>query len=138
MRDLTKQQLLVLSALENHDGVSQTALVEMTGIDRSTLAEMVRRMLEKGLISRERTEQDQRANAVAITPAGRKALRFGRTAAERAEKRLLDALPASERARFLKALAMIAAAGEAAEEAGPVRARRKPAKRGRSQPAVKR
>ena len=46
-RDLTKQQFIVLCALEDHEGASQTALVEMTGIDRSTLAEMVRRMLEK-------------------------------------------------------------------------------------------
>jgi len=49
----------------------------MTGIDRSTLAEMVRRMLERGLLSRERTEKDARANAVAITGSGRKALRAG-------------------------------------------------------------
>ena len=72
-RELTKQQFTVLAALEHNDGVSQTALVEITGIDRSTLAEMVRRMLEKGLLSRERTEEDQRANAVAITASGRKA-----------------------------------------------------------------
>ena len=86
-RDLTKQQFTVLCALEHHEGASQTALVEMTGIDRSTLAEMVRRMLEKGLITRERTEEDQRANAVAIT-AGRTqgACARARTAVDRAEK----------------------------------------------------
>ena len=111
-RDLTKQQYIVLAALEHHDGVSQTALVEATGIDRSTLAEMVRRMLDRGLVSRERTEEDQRANAVAITPSGRRALRTGRLAAERAERALLDPLPASERTRFVKLLAMIAAAAE--------------------------
>ena len=99
-RDLTKQQFTVLCALEHHEGASQTALVEMTGIDRSTLAEMVRRMLEKGLITRERTEEDQRANAVAITPAGRKALRTARSAADRAEKALLEALPAGRAHAF--------------------------------------
>ena len=76
-KELTKQQFTLLCALEQNDGASQTALVEITGIDRSTLAEMVRRMLEKGLLSRERTEEDQRANAVAISPSGRKALRGG-------------------------------------------------------------
>lgn len=129
--DLTKQQFTVLAALEHHEGASQTALVEMTGIDRSTLAEMVRRMLEKGLISRERTEEDQRANAVAITPAGRKALRAARAAADRAEKALLDALPAGERTRFLKSLAMIASAAEALAETELVRPRRKPPSRRR-------
>ena len=73
-KELTKQQFTLLCALEQNDGASQTALVEITGIDRSTLAEMVRRMLEKGLLSRERTEEDQRANAVAISPSGKKAL----------------------------------------------------------------
>ena len=110
--ELTKQQFTVLAALENNEGVSQTALVEITGIDRSTLAEMVRRMLEKGLLSRERTEEDQRANAVAITASGRKALRSARSAADRAERALLDALPPPERTRFVKALAQIAAAAE--------------------------
>ena len=91
--ELTKQQFTLLCALEQNDGASQTALVEITGIDRSTLAEMVRRMLEKGLLSRERTEEDQRANAVAISPSGRKALRGARNAADRAERALLEALP---------------------------------------------
>ena len=117
--DLTKQQFTVLAALEHNEGVSQTALVDITGIDRSTLAEMVRHMLDKGLVSRERTEEDQRANAVAISPPGRKALRSARTASERAEKALLEALPLAERPRFVRSLAQIAGAGEEFAANGP-------------------
>jgi DNA-binding MarR family transcriptional regulator len=109
-RDLTRQQFMVLAALENNDGASQTALVEMTNIDRSTLAEMVRRMVERGYLSRERTEEDARANAVAITQLGRKALKSARAASDRAERALLEALPATERGRFVKSLATIASA----------------------------
>src|SRR5476649_1390697 len=109
-RELTKQQFTLLCALEHNDGASQTVLVEITGIDRSTLAEMVRRMLDKGLLSRERTEEDQRANAVAISPSGRKALRAARLASERAEKALLEALPPVERPKFVKLLAQVAVA----------------------------
>ena len=98
-KELTKQQFTLLCALEQNDGTSQTALVEITGIDRSTLAEMVRRMLEKGLLSRERTEEDQRANAVAISPAGRKALRGARNAADRAE----ETVPCERRRRWITA-----------------------------------
>jgi DNA-binding MarR family transcriptional regulator len=123
--DLTKQQFTVLCALEHNEGVSQTALVETTGIDRSTLAEMVRRMLDRGLLSRERAEEDQRANAVAITPAGRKALRTARIAADRAEKALLDPLPPAERVRFVKSLAMIAAAVDALGDDSTKRPRHK-------------
>jgi DNA-binding MarR family transcriptional regulator len=127
-RDLTKQQFTLLAALEHNDGVSQTALVETTGIDRSTLAEMVRRMLERGLLSRERTEEDARANAVAITQSGRKALRSARAAAERAERALLESLPAADRPRFLKLLAMIAAAAAAFSANGASRPHRKAAR----------
>src|SRR5580658_8717764 len=112
-KELTKQQFTLLCALEHNEGVSQTTLVEITGIDRSTLAEMVRRMLEKGLLSRERTEEDQRANAIAISPSGRKALRGARNAADRAERALLDALPAPERQKFVRSLFQIASAAEA-------------------------
>jgi DNA-binding MarR family transcriptional regulator len=129
-RDLTKQQFTVLAALEHNDGVSQTALVEMTGIDRSTLAEMVRRLLERQLLSRERTEEDARANAVAITQAGRKALKSARAASDRAERALLDALPAAERARFIKSLYTIAAAAETLIANGHDRPRRKLVRRG--------
>ncbi|MGH6827874.1 MAG: MarR family winged helix-turn-helix transcriptional regulator [Rhizomicrobium sp.] len=111
--ELTKQQFILLCALEHNDGASQTTLVEITGIDRSTLAEMVRRMLERGLLSRKRTEEDQRANAIAISQSGRKALRAARNAADRAERALLDALPAPERQKFVKSLSQIASAAEA-------------------------
>ncbi len=132
-RELTKQQYILLAALEHHDGASQTVLVDITGIDRSTLAEMVRRMLEKGLLSRERTEEDQRANAVAISPTGRKALRSARNASDRAERALLEALPAAERPKFVKFLAQIAQAADShianGGSARPARVRR-PSKRG--------
>jgi DNA-binding MarR family transcriptional regulator len=111
-RELTKPQFTLLAALEQNEGASQTALVEITGIDRSTLAEMVRRMLERGLLTRERTEEDQRANAVAISPSGRKSLRSARNAADRAERALLEALPAPDRQKFIKALREIAQAAE--------------------------
>lgn len=111
--ELTRQQFMVLTALESNDGVSQTALVEITGIDRSTLAEMVRRLLERGLLSRKRTAEDARANAISISAAGKRALRTARNAADRAEKAFLEPVPAADRAKFLKALAAIAEAGDA-------------------------
>jgi DNA-binding MarR family transcriptional regulator len=102
--DLTKQQFTVLAAVEQNEGKSQTDLVGITGIDRSTLAEMIRRMIDRGLLDRERTETDQRANAVRIAAAGKKALRTARTASERVERALLAGLPASERAKFIRML----------------------------------
>ena len=122
--DLTKPQFTVLSAVEQHDGISQTQLVALTKIDRSTLAEMLHRMLEKELVVRERTAEDARANALHIASSGKKALRTARAANERVEKGLLASLSAPDRARFIKLLAAVAGAAEAAEAKGR-RVRRK-------------
>jgi len=122
--DLTKQQYTVLVAVEQNEGVSQTDLVVLTGIDRSTLAEMIRRMIEKGLLTRERTESDQRANAVHLATSGRKALRGARAASDRVERALLSALPAGDRAKFSRMLSTIVAAAEAGGTDNPPAGRR--------------
>ncbi len=74
---------------------------------------MIRRMIEKGLLTRERTESDQRANSVHLATGGRKALRGARAASDRVERALLSALPAADRAKFSRMLSTIVAAAEA-------------------------
>ena len=59
--DLTPRQLAVLVTVAQNEGLSQTGLVDRTGIDRSTLADIVRRMQRKGLLQRRRTKEDARA-----------------------------------------------------------------------------
>ena len=113
--DLTKQQFTVLSAVEQNEGMSQTDLVSITGIDRSTLAEMIRRMIEKGLLDRERTQADQRANAVRIAAGGKKALRGARAASERVERALLSALASGERQKFVRMLTTLVTHAEAVD-----------------------
>ncbi|BCW87375.1 Transcriptional regulator HosA [Alphaproteobacteria bacterium SO-S41] len=107
--DLTPRQLTVLIAVDAQDGASQTALVAATGIDRSTLADMVARMIQRDLIARRRTEADARANAVRLTPKGKRALTSALNALKKTEAKLLSALAASKRTEFLKALVLIAA-----------------------------
>lgn len=68
---VTAAQAQVLAALLESEGVSQTSLVGKTGIDRSTLADVVRRLLKQGFVSRKRTKEDARAYSVRLTPAGR-------------------------------------------------------------------
>jgi DNA-binding MarR family transcriptional regulator len=115
---LTPRQFAVLYTVEAREGLTQTDLVRETGIDRSTLADMIGRMLRKDYLARKRTELDQRANSVKITAAGRKALKAALPAVARAEARILDVIPASKRGDFLKALNQIADAALAYEETG--------------------
>lgn len=101
---LTPRQFAVLVTVSQNEGLSQTHLVEQTGIDRSTLADIVRRMLKKGLLQRRRTREDARAYAVKLTDAGWTALRNAVPHTNRVDETILSALPSQNRERFLKDL----------------------------------
>jgi DNA-binding MarR family transcriptional regulator len=126
---LTPRQFAVLYTVEAREGLSQTDLVRETGIDRSTLADMIGRMLKKDLLARKRTEGDQRANAVKITAAGRKALKAALPAVARAEAKILDVIPASKRNELLKILTIIADKVDALEHGGGDEPQKPPRKR---------
>jgi DNA-binding MarR family transcriptional regulator len=104
---LTPRQLAVLVTVSNNEGLSQTGLVDRTGIDRSTLADIVRRMQRKGLLQRRRTKEDARAYAVKLTEEGRRVLRTAEPLAKRVDDRILDALPGKQRDQFIDGLQTI-------------------------------
>ena len=105
--DLTPRQYAVLVAVSLNEGVSQTLLVEKTGVDRSTLANIVRRMLKKGLLQRRRTKEDARAYSVKLTDEGWKVLKAADPLARRVDDRILGVLPGAQRERFLQDLNQI-------------------------------
>jgi DNA-binding MarR family transcriptional regulator len=105
--DLTPRQYAVLVAVAQNEGVSQTLLVEKTGVDRSTLADIVRRMLKKGLLQRRRTKEDARAYAVKLTDEGWKVLKATDPLAKRVDEKILGVLPGQQRERFLLDLNLI-------------------------------
>src|SRR5262245_42257996 len=49
--NLTPRQLAVLMTVAQNEGLSQSAIVDRTGIDRSTLADIARRCRRKGSCS---------------------------------------------------------------------------------------
>lgn len=68
--DITPRQAVVLYAISLSIDPSQTSLVDRTGVDRSTLADLVRRLVERGLVSRRRVKEDRRRYAVTLTVQG--------------------------------------------------------------------
>ena len=100
----TPRQYEVLHVVAANAGLSQTDLVLQTGIDRSTLADMIARMMKKGLLSRKRTKEDARANAVSITPAGKRMLTAANSKVAKAENGALAVLPKTQQAAFMKSL----------------------------------
>ena len=107
---LTQRQFAVLAAAGASEGLTQSDLVRSTGIDRSTLADLVARMIRKGLLERERSATDGRANSVRLSDAGRIALAEGAVPAADADARFLDLISPKKRDSFVKILAGLAAA----------------------------
>ncbi len=105
--DLTPRQFAVLMTVSNAEDLSQTALVDATGIDRSTLADIVRRLVERGLLVRKRTKQDARMYAVRLSAAGRHAIDAAAPGAVATNDTLLASLPVGQRAGFVSALQKI-------------------------------
>lgn len=109
---VTQRQYAVLAAVETSEGLTQTDLVRITGIDRSTLADMAARMIKKGLLERERSASDARANAVRLTDAGRQALEAARPMMAAADERLLRMLSSSKRESLVNLLRDLVKTGE--------------------------
>jgi len=113
---LTQRQFAVLEAVSRKSGLTQTDLVRATGIDRSTLADLVARMTTKGLLDRERSALDARAKAVRLSEAGQAALESARPRVEAADKRIMALLPKGKRDAFLDMLADLAEEADAAPD----------------------
>ena len=113
---LTQRQFAVLEAVAARSGLTQTDLVKATGIDRSTLADLVARMTTKGLLERKRSTLDARAKAVRLSPEGEAALLAARPRVEAADKRILALLPKARREGFLDLLTSLTDAADAAPE----------------------
>lgn len=104
---VTARQFAVLSEVALEEGLTQTDLVDRTGIDRSTLADIVARLIDRGLLHRRRAKNDARAYAIKLTSQGWKALRDAEPGAAAADSRLLEALPPAKRDEFLDSLTRI-------------------------------
>jgi DNA-binding MarR family transcriptional regulator len=136
--NVTLRQFAVLAAIAGQTGQTQTDLVNATGIDRSTLADMVLRMEERGLLVRGRAEDDGRAKSVSLTSAGRSAFNAAGPSAKAADDALLAAIPRSKRGALIEALQALAAAAAAEPpEPAPVKRGAKKKTSAKRKPAAK-
>lgn len=120
---LTLRQFSVLAALSGNEGVSQSDLVSATGIDRSTLADMVARMERAGLIKRTASKTDARAKSVSLMSKGRKSLEKAQPAVAAADAILFEALPKTKQDALLSGLTQLVSDAEKRDEKpAPVKA----------------
>ena len=101
IRDLTPRQLEVLKAVSAADGTSQIAIVARTGIDRSSTASLVGKLVQAGFLVRRRKPGDDRTNVVRLTADGEYVVRRNLAIADRVDAKLLAPLSQGERSKLL-------------------------------------
>jgi DNA-binding MarR family transcriptional regulator len=105
--DVTRQQIALLIALARHPGSSQRELVGATGIDKSTLKEMLGRMVKREWVTRDRDPDDSRAWTMRITPGGEALLAERIDAVAAAQREIVAPLPEADRAAFIRSLRIL-------------------------------
>jgi DNA-binding MarR family transcriptional regulator len=104
---LRPPQYALLLTIYQNAGLNQTELVQQTGIDRSTLADMIARLEKRGLLLR-KPGADQRSRQLWITDAGATAVKANALAGQRAQERIMAPIAPDERTKFLEILGRIA------------------------------
>ncbi len=111
---LTLRQFTVLAAISEQPGLSQSDLGRVIGIDRSTLADMMARMENRGWVVRTPSTSDGRAYSVLLGQAGGTMLSATTQHARAADAAILDLLPRTKRRTFLNTLTKLSKLAEAA------------------------
>jgi len=112
--DITARQYVVLVTVAQDDGASQQDIIDNTGIDRSTVSQIMQTMIRKGLLKRKRTKEDARAYAITVTEQGRDILKSSEAIVEGVNEALVAALPATRAKTFIDNLRSIIAERERA------------------------
>jgi DNA-binding MarR family transcriptional regulator len=104
---LTPRQVIVMSVVATEKNPSQTVICARSGIDRSTLADIVKRLVGKKLLTRRRTKEDTRKYAVKLTLEGVRELERAAPVLKGVEQSLLGLLTQEERNGLTAALQKI-------------------------------
>jgi DNA-binding MarR family transcriptional regulator len=111
--EITPRQFAVLLSLRNSGPMTQAALSSTIRMDRSTINEMVPRMIERDLISKSNAPDDKRAIHLALTAHGLKTLKELLPTTALSQDMILATLPKEYRRIFKHCLEMIIEANEA-------------------------
>lgn len=103
-QSITPVQNAILTSLSVRPGLDQTSLGQEVGLDRTTTADVLKRMEERGLVERRPHPTDRRARQVHLTLEGQKVFDSLRGDVARAQERILEPLQPAERAMFMHLL----------------------------------
>ena len=116
---LTPRQKALLIISLQHPGASQNELAERIAIDRNSFADMVKRLVARGLMRRERSEADARAWSLTITERGERLLEQVMPRDAEVEELIIAPLPAELRPAFVRCLKILAGLEPVAPDSPP-------------------
>ncbi|OOY06651.1 MarR family winged helix-turn-helix transcriptional regulator [Thioclava sp. F28-4] len=99
--ELTSVQFAALDALSREPGMDQAQLAARIAYDRATIGDVVKRLVQKGLVARAVSETDRRARSLHLTPEGTAALEGARPVVTRLQAEILEGLSEEEAAQFI-------------------------------------
>lgn len=119
--DITPDQFTALRTLLEGDpqGLTQRELAQVMSSDPNTIASLVERMVNAGLIERAPHERDRRANRIRALAVGKRKFEKARAIALELQEEVLAVLPAERRESFLAELELVADCCRNAAEHGP-------------------
>lgn len=88
--NISPVQYSLLTVLDEHGEVDQNTLALKLGLERTSVAEVIPRLVARGLLSRRQNETDKRFKLVKLTEQGKSLLDEMRDAVERAHDRTIN------------------------------------------------
>jgi MarR family transcriptional regulator, transcriptional regulator for hemolysin len=101
---LTRAQWQALSQLQRREGINQSGLADLLEIEPITVARLVDRMQEAGMVERRKDPADRRAHRLFLTGRGRPMLEHGRALADAVYAEAFAGVAAADRERLIDLL----------------------------------
>ena len=109
---ITSPQFAALNALYSETGLDQRSLGKRISLDRSTMADVVSRLCDRGFISTERDPRDGRRKTISLTPRGVATVQKLIPRTHAMTDRLVGPLDGPQRAELLRLLTQVVRANE--------------------------
>ena len=116
---VTSPQFAVLYTLRAEQAIDQKTLGERVSLDRSTAAEVLKRLTRRGLVRSLRDTRDGRRNRLHLTPSGLRTVERLAPLAVRMNAKLISVLNECERTELLRMLNLVVDADERLQRQTP-------------------
>ena len=112
LKECTKEKVTpiqwgILTIIVTQPGVGHIEIADELGLDRSNVANVVNRLIRRGLVKQTIHKTDRRKKFISITAAGREVMKTFEPKARRAQRKLLDLLSSTERREFMNTLSRL-------------------------------